>query len=60
MNKPEKDGEIKEGNIEQVIFKIPSIGSVIIGNNVEIGANTAIDRGTIENTIIGDNTKLMT
>lgn len=53
-----KDGEIKEGNIEQVIFKIPSIGSVIIGNNVEIGANTAIDRGTIENTIIGDNTKI--
>ena len=53
-----KDGEIKEGNAEQVIFKIPSIGSVIIGNNVEIGANTAIDRGTIENTIIGDNTKI--
>ena len=41
-----------------VIFKIPSIGSVQIGNNVEIGANTAIDRGTIEDTIIGDNTKI--
>ena len=53
-----KDGEIKENNVEQVIFKIPSIGSVIIGNNVEIGANTAIDRGTIENTVIGDNTKI--
>ena len=53
-----KDGEIREGNTEQVIFKIPSIGSVIIGNNVEIGANTCIDRGTIENTIVGDNTKI--
>ena len=53
-----KDGEIKEANVEQVIFKIPSIGSVIIGNIVEIGANTAIDRGTIENTVIGDNTKI--
>ena len=53
-----KDGEIKENNVEQVIFKIPSIGSVEIGNNVEIGANTAIDRGTIENTVIGDNTKI--
>lgn len=53
-----KEGEIKEGDVEQVIFKIPSIGSVVIGNNVEIGANTAIDRGTIENTIIGDNTKI--
>ena len=51
-------GEIKEGNTEQKIFKIPSLGSVVIGNNVEIGANTAIDRGTIENTIIGDNTKI--
>ena len=53
-----QDGEIKEGNTNQVIFKIPSIGSVIIGRNVEIGANTTIDRGTIENTIIGDNTKI--
>ena len=53
-----QDGEIKEGNANQVIFKIPSIGSVIIGKNVEIGANTTIDRGTIENTIVGDNTKI--
>ena len=53
-----KDGEIKENDVQQVIFKIPSIGSVVIGNNVEIGANTAIDRGTIENTVVGDNTKI--
>ncbi len=53
-----KDGEIKEQNAEQVIFKIPSIGSVVIGNNVEIGANSAIDRGTLENTVIGDDTKI--
>lgn len=53
-----KDGEIKDSTSEHVIFKINSIGSVIIGNNVEIGANTAIDRGTIENTEIGDNTKI--
>lgn len=54
-----KDGEIKEGAQQKhVIFKIPSIGSVEIGNNVEIGANTTIDRGTIENTVIGDDTKI--
>lgn len=58
LEQARKDGEVKENNVEQVIFKIPSIGSVIIGNNVEIGANTAIDRGTIENTVIGDNTKI--
>ena len=53
-----KDGEIRENDVSQVIFKIPSIGSVVIGNNVEIGAHTCIDRGTIENTIVGDNTKI--
>ncbi len=53
-----KEGAIKEENVKQVIFKIPSIGSVEIGNNVEIGANTTIDRGTIENTTVGDNTKI--
>ena len=58
IEQAKRDGEIKENDVNQVIFKIPSIGSVIIGNNVEIGANTAIDRGTIEDTIVGDNTKI--
>jgi len=39
-------------------YKIPQIGSVIIENDVEIGANCTIDRGTIGNTIIGQGTKL--
>ncbi len=34
------------------------IGSVIIEDNVEIGANTVIDRGSVEDTIIGENTKI--
>ncbi len=38
--------------------RIHSLGSVAIGNNVEIGANSTIDRGTIRNTVIGDGTKL--
>lgn len=38
--------------------KIPQIGSVIIESDVEIGANCAIDRGTIGNTVIGKGTKL--
>lgn len=53
-----KEGSIKEENVEQQIFKIPSIGGVEIGDNVEIGANTTIDRGTIENTCIGEDTKI--
>lgn len=53
-----KEGAIKEENVDQKIFKIPSIGSVEIADNVEIGANTTIDRGTIENTTVGEDTKI--
>lgn len=38
--------------------KIPQVGSVIIGNNVEIGANTTIDRGALEMTVIDDGVKI--
>lgn len=38
--------------------KVPQLGSVVIGDDVEIGANTTIDRGTIEDTVIGDGVKL--
>ena len=38
--------------------KIPHIGSVIIENNVEIGSNTSIDRGLIDNTILRKNCKI--
>lgn len=38
--------------------KVPQLGRVVIGNDVEIGANTTIDRGAIEDTIIEDNVKL--
>ena len=34
--------------------KIPQIGKVNVGNDVEIGANCTIDRGTIDDTFIGD------
>lgn len=39
-------------------LKIPQVGSVVIGNDVEIGANTTIDRGAIDDTIISDGVKL--
>ena len=38
--------------------KIPQIGRVVIGDEVEIGANTTIDRGALDDTIIGDGVKL--
>ena len=38
--------------------KIPHVGRCMIGNDVEIGANTTIDRGSIDDTIIGDGTKI--
>jgi len=38
--------------------KIPQIGRVRIGDDVEIGANTTIDRGAIDDTVIEDGVKL--
>ena len=38
--------------------KVAQVGGVVIGNDVEIGANTAIDRGAIEDTIIGNGVKI--
>lgn len=38
--------------------KIPQIGRVLIGNDVDIGANTTIDRGALDDTVIGNGVKL--
>lgn len=45
-------------NEEGKNIKVPHYGGVVIGQNVEIGANTCIDRGTLDNTVIGDNVKI--
>ena len=39
-------------------IRYPHVGMVVIGNNVEIGCNNTIDRGSLTNTIIGDGTFL--
>lgn len=39
-------------------LKVPQVGAVRIGNDVEIGASTTIDRGAIEDTVIGDGVKM--
>jgi UDP-3-O-[3-hydroxymyristoyl] glucosamine N-acyltransferase len=38
--------------------KIPQVGRVLIGNDVDIGANTTVDRGAIDDTVIEDGVKL--
>ena len=38
--------------------KIPHVGRCLIGDDVEIGANTTIDRGSIDDTVIGAGTKI--
>lgn len=53
-----QDGKVDGDFSKQKTFKIPSIGSVEICDDVEIGANSTVDRGTVENTIIGKGTKL--
>lgn len=39
-------------------LKVPQIGRVIVQDDVEIGANTTIDRGALKDTIIGEGTKI--
>jgi len=42
---------------DRIPFEIPHIGSVVIGDNVEIGAHNTIARGTLKNTIVSDYVK---
>ncbi len=39
-------------------LKVPQLGRVLVGDDVEIGANTTIDRGTGPDTVIGDGSKI--
>jgi UDP-3-O-[3-hydroxymyristoyl] glucosamine N-acyltransferase len=41
-----------------VYIKIPQVGRVVIGDDVDIGANTTVDRGALADTIIEDGVKL--
>lgn len=52
------DGFGYERNEEGVLEKFPHIGGVIIEDDVEIGSNTCVDRGTLSDTIIGEGTKI--
>lgn len=38
--------------------KFPQLGRCLIGNDVEIGANSTLDRGSIDDTVVGDGTKI--
>lgn len=40
------------------LIKVPHIGNVVIGDDVEIGANTCVDRAKFDSTTIGDGTKI--
>jgi UDP-3-O-[3-hydroxymyristoyl] glucosamine N-acyltransferase len=43
---------------ETAYLKVPQLGTVRIGDNVDIGANTCIDRGSLQDTVIHDGVKL--
>lgn len=52
------DGLGCEREADGTLVKFPHFGGVIIGNNVEIGANSQIARGALSNTIIGNGSKI--
>lgn len=45
-------------NEKGVWHRIAQLGRVVLGNDVEVGANTTIDRGALDDTVIGDGVKL--
>jgi UDP-3-O-[3-hydroxymyristoyl] glucosamine N-acyltransferase len=48
-------GFVFEGGAYQ---KFPQVGGIVLGNDVEVGANSCIDRGALGDTVIGDGVKL--
>jgi UDP-3-O-[3-hydroxymyristoyl] glucosamine N-acyltransferase len=48
-------GYVQDGGVHR---KVPQIGNVIIGDDVEIGANVTIDRGALGPTVVGKGTKI--
>lgn len=52
-----RGGKAVDGNAWE-LERVPSLGSVIIEDDVEIGACSTIDRGTLEDTVIGRSSKL--
>lgn len=52
------DGFGYERNEKGELEKFPHIGGVVIGDNVDIRAHACIDRGTINDTVIGEGTKI--
>ena len=51
-------GDAGEAKAQQSWTRIHSLGSVVIGDDVEVGCNSCIDAGTIRPTRIGDGTKI--
>lgn len=51
-------GAIGEGHTNVELIRIASLGNVVLGHDVEIGANSSIDRGTITATTVGNGTKI--
>ena len=39
-------------------IKVPQVGTVVVGDDVEIGANTTVDRGAMQDTVLSDGVKL--
>ncbi len=48
-------GHVREGN---TWFPVPQLGRVVIGDNVRVGANSAIDRGALGDTVLGNGVKI--
>lgn len=55
---PAQDGAINHLDQQIIHHKIPQAGNVVVGDDVEMGANCSIDRATVGSTVIGEGSKL--
>ena len=49
---------LPQSGLDTRVPPVPQIGRVVIGDDVEIGANTTVDRGALADTVIGEGTKI--
>ncbi|MEM6972587.1 MAG: UDP-3-O-(3-hydroxymyristoyl)glucosamine N-acyltransferase [Pseudomonadota bacterium] len=53
-----EDGRVSEDTRNTGFLRIASIGAVVLGDDVEVGAGACIDRGTVRDTVVGQGTKI--
>jgi carbonic anhydrase/acetyltransferase-like protein (isoleucine patch superfamily) len=58
VRRPHRRGGVRRGAVKAGPVDVPQLGRVILQDGVTVGANSCIDRGAYEDTVVGENTKI--